>query len=83
MYCNKKILQHIQKEEYKEGMPKWMYECKDIGDKCFDVGPALCTSVEVDDNLDNDVDTLHQASDRVQNDGILEQENEAEDEITL
>ena len=82
MYCNEKILQHIQDKEYKEDMLRWMYKCKDI-DKCFNVGPLLCTSIELHKNLDNDVDELHQACDRLHNDSILEQVNETEEETSL
>ena len=82
MYCNEKILQHIEDEAYKEDMPRWMYECKEV-DECFDVGPSLCTSVELDENLDNNVDKLHQACDRVPNDSILEQEDQIEEETIL
>ena len=83
MYCNKKILQHIQNKEYKEDMPKWMYECKDMEFECFDVGPLLCTSVKLDKNLDNDLDELNQACDKVHNGTILEQDNQIEEETTL
>ena len=82
MYYNEKILQHNEDEKYKEDMLKWMYKCKDI-DKCFDIGPSLCASVGKDKNLDNDVEKLHQACDRVHNDSILEQENETAIEITF
>ena len=63
-------------------MPRWMYECKDV-DECFDVGPSLCTSVELDESLDNDVDKLHQAYDRVHNDSLLEQKDQTEEGIII
>ena len=49
-----------------------MYKCKDIEDKCFNVGPLLCTSIELEENLNNDLDELNQACDRVDNGTILE-----------
>ena len=71
MYCNKKILQHIQNEEYEEDMPRWMYKCKDIEDKWFDVGPSLCTSIALDKNLDNDLDKLNQACETLEQKMVL------------
>ena len=38
MYCNEKILQRIESEEYEEDMPTWMYDCNDSKDEPFDVG---------------------------------------------
>ena len=64
-------------------MPRWVYECKNIKGKCFDVGPLLCTSVELEENLDNELDKLSQACDKVENGTILEQDNQIEEEITF
>ena len=63
MYCNEKILQHLESEEYEEDMPRWMY-CDGAEDDHFDVGPMLCTTVEIEQNLEIDADELHKASEK-------------------
>ena len=47
MYCNEKILQRIESEEYEQDMPRWMYDCNDSEDEPYDVGPTSCTIMEV------------------------------------
>lgn len=83
MYCNEKILRHIESEEYEEDMPRWMYDCDDAVDENFDVGPVTCTSIELDDNLDVDLNELNQACDRVENKIILENDDDIEDETIV
>ena len=48
MYCNEKILQHLESKEYEENMPRWMYDCNDVEDEHFDVGLMLCKTVEIE-----------------------------------
>ena len=64
MYCNEKILQRLESEEYEEDMPRWMYDCKGVEDEHFDVGHMLCTMVEVEQNLEIDAYELHKASEK-------------------
>ena len=84
MYCNEKILGHMESNEYIEDMPIWMYDCDDMEDDHFDVGPMLCTSLQVEENLEIDSEELSQACDRViNNDIILEGEEIIDEDETL
>ena len=84
MYCNEKILGHIESNEYVEDMPRWMYDCDDVEDDHFDVGLVLCTSLQVEENLEIDSEELSQACDRViNNDIILEGEEIIDEDETL
>ena len=58
MYCNEKILKRIESESYEEEMPRWMYECNDDDSDNFDVGPIICTSTELEQNLSISTDDL-------------------------
>ena len=64
MYYNEKILQHLESEEYEEDMPTWMYDCNGAEDEHFDVGPMLCTTMEIEQNLEIDANELHKASEK-------------------
>ena len=64
MYCNEKNLQHLENKEYEEDMPRWMYNCNAAEVEHFDVGPMLCTTMEIEKNLEIDVDELHKASEK-------------------
>lgn len=67
MYCNEKIIQHIESDAYSEAMPKWSY---DIGDgetnddtvTNDDQGYAVSLE-EIEENLQSD-DTLDRATRR-------------------
>ena len=51
MYCNEKILSHIESNGYEENMPAWIYECQ-ADDECdFNVGVPQCTTAEIEQNL--------------------------------
>ena len=80
MYCNEKILRHIESEEYEEDMPRWIYDCEDVLDENFDVGPTSCTSLEIEDNLHNDLHELDLADERINGERILEQDSDIEEE---
>lgn len=80
MYCNENILQHIEIEEYEEDMPRWMYHCDDVEGADFDVGPALCTDLELEENLDIDLDKFNEACDRVGNERISENDDQIKEE---
>ena len=54
MYCNEKILQLIESKEYKEEIPRWMSNCNDAEDEHFNVGPAFCMTMEIEQNLEID-----------------------------
>ena len=73
MYCNEKILQHLEIKEYEEDMPRWMYDCNGAEDEHFDARPMLCTTVEIDQNLEIDANELHKA--REKNLGEMHLEN--------
>ena len=72
MYCNEKNLHHLENEEYKEDMPRWMYNCNVAEDEHFDVGPMLCTIMEIEQNLEIDADELHKASEKTLREMYLE-----------
>ena len=56
MYCNEKILSHIESNDYEEGMPTWVYDCREDDDDCdFNVGVPLCTTANIEENLTIDV----------------------------
>ena len=70
MYCNEKIIQYIESDDYTEDMPKWTYDVVDeelIDDSAAleDVG-YVCSSVEIEENLQADA-TFDRATRRTAN----------------
>lgn len=51
MFCNEKILQHIQSQGYEEEMSQWTYDCTTQDGEEFYVGPPQCTAEEIEQNL--------------------------------
>ena len=48
MYCNEKILSHIESNDYEEGMPTWIYDCQEDDDCDFNVGSPRCTTADIE-----------------------------------
>lgn len=67
MYCNHRVIQRVESEDYTEEMPKWTYdviEDKDPSDGQEDeLGESFhgCTLEEIEDNfrIDNSVERSH------------------------
>ena len=59
MFCNEKILQHIESQVYEENMPTWMYDCSGEDENDFDVGPAQCTTEDLERNLEVNMDEIN------------------------
>ena len=69
MYCNEKILNILENEDYEEGMPIWMYNCTEQNDEDSenimpnDDGNNVAFEIEIAMNLaldEQSVDTLHE-----------------------
>lgn len=58
MFCNEKILQHIESQGYEEDMPTWVYDCTTQEEDDFDVGTSQCTLQQLDENLQVDMDEI-------------------------
>ena len=51
MFCNEKILSHIEEGGYKESMPSWTYDYCPYDEANFNIGITQCTNVEIEQNL--------------------------------
>ena len=56
-----------------------MYNCNGAEDEHFDVGPMLCTMVEIEQNLEIDADELHKASKKTLGERHLENNDDEAD----